>query len=39
MKLAFLGTSEFAVPALKAHRDEIAGRAMLCRRGTVFPIE
>ena len=28
-----------AVPALKAHRDEIAGRAMLCRRGTVFPIE
>ena len=28
-----------AVPALKAHRAEIAGRAMLCRRGTVFPIE
>ena len=28
-----------AVPALKTHRDEIAGRAMLCRRGTVFPIE
>lgn len=28
-----------AVPALKAHRGEIAGRAMLCRRGTVFPIE
>jgi phosphoribosylaminoimidazole-succinocarboxamide synthase len=28
-----------AVPALKNHRAEIAGRAMLCRRGTVFPIE
>ena len=28
-----------AVPALKGHRAEIAGRAMLCRRGTVFPIE
>jgi phosphoribosylaminoimidazole-succinocarboxamide synthase len=28
-----------AVPALKAHRAEIAGRAMLCKRGTVFPIE
>jgi phosphoribosylaminoimidazole-succinocarboxamide synthase len=28
-----------AVPALKAHRAEIAGRAMLCRRTTVFPIE
>jgi len=28
-----------AVPALKLHRAEIAGRAMLCRRGTVFPIE
>src|SRR5262249_40589501 len=28
-----------AVPALKAHRAAIAGRAMLCRRGTVFPIE
>ncbi|MCA1456089.1 phosphoribosylaminoimidazolesuccinocarboxamide synthase [Bradyrhizobium sp. BRP22] len=27
------------VPALKDHRDEIAGRAMLCRRTTVFPIE
>ena len=27
------------VPALKGHRTEIAGRAMLCRRGTVFPIE
>src|SRR5688572_33291365 len=27
------------VPALAPHRDEIAGRAMLCRRGTVFPIE
>ena len=27
------------VPALKAHRAEIAGRAMLCRRTTVFPIE
>src|SRR5229473_2724385 len=28
-----------AVPALKPHRDQIAGRAMLCKRGTVFPIE
>src|SRR5689334_4744730 len=27
------------VPALEAHRDAIAGRSMLCRRGTVFPIE
>jgi phosphoribosylaminoimidazole-succinocarboxamide synthase len=28
-----------AVPALASHRDGIAGRAMLCRRATVFPIE
>ena len=28
-----------AVPALKPHRAAIAGRTMLCRRGTVFPIE
>jgi phosphoribosylaminoimidazole-succinocarboxamide synthase len=28
-----------AVPALEAHRREIAGRAMLCRRAVVFPIE
>jgi phosphoribosylaminoimidazole-succinocarboxamide synthase len=28
-----------AVPALEAHRAEILGRAMLCRRTTVFPIE
>src|SRR5258708_38422878 len=28
-----------SVPALKPHRAAIAGRAMLCRRGTVFPIE
>ena len=28
-----------AVPALKAHRAEILGRAMLSRRTTVFPIE
>jgi len=27
------------VPVLKGHRAEIAGRAMLCRRTTVFPIE
>jgi phosphoribosylaminoimidazole-succinocarboxamide synthase len=27
------------VPALKGHRAEIIGRAMLCRRTTVFPIE
>ncbi len=28
-----------AVPALKGHREALVGRAMLCRRGTVFPIE
>jgi phosphoribosylaminoimidazole-succinocarboxamide synthase len=28
-----------AVPALAPHRAVIAGRAMLCRRTTVFPIE
>ena len=28
-----------AVPALAGHRDQIVGRAMLCVRGTVFPIE
>jgi len=28
-----------AVPALLAHRQAIAGRATLCRRTTVFPIE
>jgi phosphoribosylaminoimidazole-succinocarboxamide synthase len=28
-----------AVPALAPHRDVIAGRAMLCRRTGVFPIE
>jgi phosphoribosylaminoimidazole-succinocarboxamide synthase len=27
------------VPALKPHRAEILGRAMLCRRTTVFPVE
>src|SRR5262245_59093721 len=27
------------VPALKTHRASIVGRAMLCRRTTVFPIE
>jgi phosphoribosylaminoimidazole-succinocarboxamide synthase len=27
------------VPALQGHRAEIAGRAMLCRRTEVFPIE
>jgi phosphoribosylaminoimidazole-succinocarboxamide synthase len=27
------------VPALRDHRAEIAGRAMLCRRTNVFPIE
>ena len=27
------------VPALKDHRDDILGRAMLCRRTIVFPIE
>ncbi len=28
-----------AVPALEPHRKAIAGRAMLCKRTTVFPIE
>jgi len=28
-----------AVPALQGHRAALAGRAMLCRRTTVFPIE
>ena len=28
-----------AVPALQGHRADIAGRAMLCRRTSVFPIE
>ncbi len=28
-----------AVPALKGHRAAIAGRSMLCKRTTVFPIE
>src|SRR5215468_9023226 len=28
-----------AVPTLKDHRADILGRAMLCRRTTVFPIE
>jgi phosphoribosylaminoimidazole-succinocarboxamide synthase len=28
-----------AVPALKQHRDAIAGRTMLCKRTKVFPIE
>ena len=27
------------VPALEAHRSELAGRAMLCRRTDVFPVE
>jgi phosphoribosylaminoimidazole-succinocarboxamide synthase len=27
------------VPALKDHRNDMLGRAMLCRRTTVFPIE
>src|SRR6202165_4311683 len=27
------------VPALRDHRASLAGRAMLCRRTTVFPIE
>jgi phosphoribosylaminoimidazole-succinocarboxamide synthase len=27
------------VPALRGHRSSLAGRAMLCRRTTVFPIE
>ncbi len=28
-----------AVPAVQLHRDELAGRAMLCRRTEVFPVE
>jgi phosphoribosylaminoimidazole-succinocarboxamide synthase len=27
------------VPVLEGHRQAIAGRSMLCKRGTVFPIE
>ncbi len=27
------------VPALKGQREQLLGRAMLCKRGTVFPIE
>jgi phosphoribosylaminoimidazole-succinocarboxamide synthase len=27
------------VPALQGHRDSLVGRAMLCKRTTVFPIE
>src|SRR6185369_11358031 len=27
------------VPVLRGHREDLAGRAMLCRRATVFPIE
>jgi phosphoribosylaminoimidazole-succinocarboxamide synthase len=27
------------VPALRGHEEDLAGRAMLCRRATVFPIE
>lgn len=28
-----------AVPALRGHEGALAGRAMLCRRATVFPVE
>jgi phosphoribosylaminoimidazole-succinocarboxamide synthase len=28
-----------AIPALATHRDELAGRSMLCRRTEVFPVE
>jgi phosphoribosylaminoimidazole-succinocarboxamide synthase len=28
-----------AVPVLAPHRDELRGRAMLCKRGDVFPVE
>ena len=28
-----------AVPAIAMHRDELAGRAMLCQRTEVFPVE
>ena len=31
--------SSSEVPVLQAHRAALAGRAMLCRRTTVFPIE
>jgi len=27
------------VPLIESHRDQISGRAMLCRRATVFPVE
>ena len=39
MIAADAGSIIAAVPALEKHRAEIAGRAMLCKRGTVFPIE
>ncbi len=39
MMSADAGEIVASVPALKPHRAEIAGRAMLCKRGTVFPIE
>ena len=35
------GTAEIVreVPQLRDHEQELAGRAMLCRRSTVFPVE
>ena len=39
MLAADAGAIVAAVPALAGHRDQIEGRAMLCRRTTVFPIE
>ena len=36
---ATVGEIVAAVPALVAHRSALAGRAMLCRRADVFPVE
>ena len=39
MLAADAGSIVAEVPALEAHRPALAGRAMLCRRTTVYPIE
>src|SRR3712207_8640416 len=39
MLAATAGEVAAAVPALRGHERSLAGRAMLCRRATVYPIE
>ena len=39
MLSADIGEIMAAVPSLSSHREALAGRAMLCRRATVVPIE